>query len=232
MSTTDLRDPAAAQRLVDVPLTTYGRVDFVVANAGSGKTGDFLRLSDADGEEGFGLKLFGHMRLVRAAWPHLSSAQGSVILLAGRAGRTPSAHSMITGAFVDKIPAIRYASLPAEATAVAKLVLLDTLADAMAGAMETSGVAKLATAYVRDMGEASQSSVIGGGFKTSMQSAAYVNGNLASALEYHAAWSPPNRPASPTLPAILAIAKHLHLSGQRVIEAIVTAFEVQAHLAY
>jgi len=126
VSTTDLRDPAAAQRLVDVPLTTYGRVDFVVANAGSGKTGDFLRLSDADGEEGFGLKLFGHMRLVRAAWPHLSSAQGSVILLAGRAGRTPSAHSMITGAFVDKIPAIRYASLPAEATAVAKLVLLDT----------------------------------------------------------------------------------------------------------
>ena len=41
---------------------------------------------------------------------------------------------------------------------------------------------------------------------------------------------PPNHPTSPTLPAILAIAENHRLSGKAIIEAVVTAHEVQGRL--
>ncbi len=93
----------------------------------------------------------------------------------------------ITTAFVDKILAIKYDSLPREAIVVAKQVLLDALAVTLAGSDETSGLARITTAYIREQGGIPQASVVAGGFKTSMQNAAYVNGTLASALEYDAA---------------------------------------------
>ena len=96
--TANLLQPEAAQPLVDVALKEYGRLDFIVANAGSARTGDFLKLTDSDWDDGFGLKFFGHMRLIRAAWFYLQASNGSVVILGGGAGRTPSAHSMITGA--------------------------------------------------------------------------------------------------------------------------------------
>jgi 2-methylcitrate dehydratase PrpD len=83
---------------------------------------------------------------------------------------------------------------------------------------------------VREMGGAPQASIVAGGFKTTMQNAAYVNGCMALALQYDVAWYPPNHPASPTLPAIFAIAEAHHLSGAQVLEAIVVAFEVQARV--
>jgi len=94
----DLIAPAAARELVDATVQQYGKLDFVIAAAGSGKTGNFLSVSDDDWAEGFGLKFFGHMRLIRAAWPHLKASHGSVITLAGGRGRTPTANGVITGA--------------------------------------------------------------------------------------------------------------------------------------
>jgi 3-oxoacyl-[acyl-carrier protein] reductase len=95
--TADLMNPSAAAPLVEAALKEFGRLDFVVTNAGVAKTGDFLQLTDKDWDEGFGLKFFAHMRLLRAAWPHLKASRGSVVIIAGAAGRTPSADSLITG---------------------------------------------------------------------------------------------------------------------------------------
>lgn len=80
------------------------------------------------------------------------------------------------------------------------------------------------------MGGAPQASVVAGGFKTSMLNAAYANATMAHALDFDNTWYPLNHPTSPTLPAILAIAENYKLSGKRIIEAIVTAFEVQARV--
>jgi aconitate decarboxylase len=63
-----------------------------------------------------------------------------------------------------------------------------------------------------------------------MQSAAYANGTMAHALDFDNTWYPLNHPTSPTLPAILAIAENYGLSGRRVVEAIVAAFEVQGRV--
>jgi 2-methylcitrate dehydratase PrpD len=136
----------------------------------------------------------------------------------------------LTAQLVGHIRAIRYESLPAEAVEIAKQVTLDGLAVTLAGSTEPLGVGRISIEYVRAMGGAPQASVVAGGFKTSLINAAYANGTMAHALDFDNTWYPLNHPTSPTLPAILAIAEHERLSGRRVIEAIVAAFETQGRL--
>ncbi len=136
----------------------------------------------------------------------------------------------ITSSFVERLLAIDHALLPPAATDMARQIMLDGLGVMIAGAAEPLGVGRLSIQYVRDMGGHPQSSVIMGGFKTSMQNAAYANGTMAHALDWDNTWYPLNHPTSPTLPAILAIAEHHRLSGKRIIEAIAAAFETQGRL--
>ncbi len=96
--TADLREPAAAGKVVAAAMERFHRIDLLVNNAGATKRGDFLELSDADWEDGFALKFFGAMRLCRAAWPHLAAGQGSIINIIGVGGRTGSADFCIGGA--------------------------------------------------------------------------------------------------------------------------------------
>ncbi|MEO7727043.1 MAG: MmgE/PrpD family protein [Burkholderiales bacterium] len=140
------------------------------------------------------------------------------------------AQATITAALVEKILALDYASLPPEAIDMAKAVTLDGFAVMLAGADEPLGVGRISIAYVREMGGAPQSTVLAGGFKTSMLNAAYANGTMAHALDFDNTWYPLNHPTSPTLPAILAIAEHYKLSGKKIITAIAAAFEVQGRL--
>ena len=136
----------------------------------------------------------------------------------------------LTSQFAERVLDIRYETLPDAASDVAKQVTLDGLAVTLAGSTEPLGVGRISIEYVKAMGGAPQASVVAGGFKTSMVSAAYANGTMAHALDFDNTWYPLNHPTSPTLPAILAVAEHERLSGRKVIEAIVAAFEVQARV--
>ncbi|HEX2826484.1 MAG TPA: MmgE/PrpD family protein [Burkholderiales bacterium] len=136
----------------------------------------------------------------------------------------------LTEQLVDAILGVRYETLPKEAIDMAKAVTLDGLAVTLAGSTEPLGVGRISIEYVKAMGGAPQASVIAGGFKTSMQEAAYANGTMAHALDYDNTWYPLNHPTSPTLPAILAVAENEGLSGRKVIEAIAVAFEMQGRL--
>jgi NAD(P)-dependent dehydrogenase (short-subunit alcohol dehydrogenase family) len=93
----DLRDAEMPAAVVRAALETYGGIDVVVNNAGATKRGDFLELSDSDWADGFALKFFGAVRLVRAAWPHLKERRGSVLNIIGVGGRTPGAEFTIGG---------------------------------------------------------------------------------------------------------------------------------------
>jgi len=93
----DLRESAAPTALVAATVAQFGRVDMVVANAGATKRGDFLELTDADWQDGFALKFFAHMRLIRSAWPHLKESRGSVTIISGVGGRTPGAQFTVGG---------------------------------------------------------------------------------------------------------------------------------------
>ncbi|MEP6715588.1 MAG: SDR family oxidoreductase [Terriglobia bacterium] len=93
----DLRLPDAGRRLVDAAITAFGAIDVVVNNAGATKRGDFETLTEEDWMDGFALKLFGAVRITRAAWPHLKKQSGAVVNIAGSGGRTPGAQFTIGG---------------------------------------------------------------------------------------------------------------------------------------
>ncbi len=86
----DLREKDAAGKLVDQVKRELGGLDILVNNAGTTKRGDFMTLTDADWEDGYALKFFGHVRLTRAAWPLLKERRGSLIAIGGTGGRKPT----------------------------------------------------------------------------------------------------------------------------------------------
>jgi 3-oxoacyl-[acyl-carrier protein] reductase len=94
----DLREPDAAARVVDAAVERFGQIDLLVNNAGATVRGDFLALTDEQWADGFALKLFGAMRMCRAAWPHLTASRGAIINIVGIGGRTASAEFAIGGA--------------------------------------------------------------------------------------------------------------------------------------
>ncbi len=47
--------------------------------------------------DGYALKMFGAVRLTRAAWPYLKARSGSLVNIAGSGGRTPGAEFTIGG---------------------------------------------------------------------------------------------------------------------------------------
>ncbi len=85
----DLREPTAAPKLIAFALEAAGRIDIVVNNAGATRRAEFLELSEQDWADGFALKFFGAVRVIREAWPHLRSTGGTVVNIAGAGGRTP-----------------------------------------------------------------------------------------------------------------------------------------------
>ena len=93
----DLRLPDAPSALVTSTLEACGGIDVVVNSAGATKRGDFLELTEADWVDGFALKFFGAVRLIRAAWPHVKKRRGAVLNIIGIGGRTPGAEFTIGG---------------------------------------------------------------------------------------------------------------------------------------
>jgi 3-oxoacyl-[acyl-carrier protein] reductase len=85
----DLRAPGAPKRLVEAVVSEFGGLDILVCNAGTTRRGDFFALIDADWEDGFALKFFGHVRLARAAWPLLKERGGALVAIGGTSGRKP-----------------------------------------------------------------------------------------------------------------------------------------------
>jgi 3-oxoacyl-[acyl-carrier protein] reductase len=100
IATLDLREPGAAEKLIEAVKREFGALDILINNAGATKRGDFLTLTDADWADGYALKFFGHVRLARAAWPLLMARHGSLIAIGGTGGRKPTAEFTI-GASVN-----------------------------------------------------------------------------------------------------------------------------------
>lgn len=122
----------------------------------------------------------------------------------------------------------QFRGLSPDVVEVAKTVILDGLSVTLAGSVEPP--ARIVAEYVRDMGGTPQCSVWGHGFKTSPVMAAFANGVAGHVLDYEVMWHPATHATSPTLPAILAVAESQGCSGQEVITALVTGFEVQGRI--
>jgi NAD(P)-dependent dehydrogenase (short-subunit alcohol dehydrogenase family) len=93
----DLRLPESPPLVVDAAVKAFGGVDILVNCAGATKRGDFEALTETDWMDGYALKMFGAVRLTRAAWPYLKARAGSLVNIAGSGGRTPGAEFTIGG---------------------------------------------------------------------------------------------------------------------------------------
>lgn len=78
-------------------MATLGRVDIVVNNAGTSRTGAFTSLTDDVWQEDLDLKLFAAIRLTRLAWPQMVERRwGRVINVLNIGAKAPRAASAPT----------------------------------------------------------------------------------------------------------------------------------------
>ncbi|MGE0820890.1 MAG: MmgE/PrpD family protein [Candidatus Binatia bacterium] len=134
----------------------------------------------------------------------------------------------ITDELCHAITQITFDTLPLQVVAVAKRIILDGIAVAVAGSTEAGP--RIVAEHVQSQGAKEIATVLGLGFKTSPVSAAYVNGIAMHVLDYEPMWSPPTHATSPTLPAILALAESHDIAGHEVITAFVKGCEIQGRL--
>ena len=134
----------------------------------------------------------------------------------------------VTAELAHSLTRTTFASLSDEVIAVAKRVILDGIAVAVAGAKESGPT--IAAAHVKSQSGKDIATVIGQGFRTSPVLAAYANGISMHVLDYEPMWSPPTHATSPTLPAILALAEERPSAGREILTAFVKGCEIQGHI--
>jgi len=144
-----------------------------------------------------------------------------------------------TGAVVDFVGNARFAGFPSGAVAIAKRCIVDGLGVLLAGSTQPAG--EILHAQVRDSDTRGDSTVLGPRpFKTSAAAAALVNGTSGHALDWddtQLATSADRifglltHPTIPPLVAALALGERAHASGERLLEAFLTGFEVECKIA-
>ena len=134
----------------------------------------------------------------------------------------------VTEQLAQHIASANFDAMPAEAVEAAKVVILDGLAVTLAGSRETA--AQIVAEYAREMGGNPQCFAFGHGFRTSPPMAAFVNGVAGHVLDYEVMWHPATHATSPTLPGIMALAESLGATGQDILTALITGFEVQGRI--
>ena len=77
----DITQDGDMERVVQTAVARHGRLDVVVANAGSGGAGAWPDESTDDWQAILDLNLNGTMFTCRAAWPHLVDSAGSVVVV-------------------------------------------------------------------------------------------------------------------------------------------------------
>lgn len=82
----DLTSPGAAERVADAVVDRFGRLDVVVANAGTSEPSDIDTFDDAAWERQRAINLDAVIRLARAVVPHLRCTRGSLVAISSIAG--------------------------------------------------------------------------------------------------------------------------------------------------
>jgi 3-oxoacyl-[acyl-carrier protein] reductase len=88
----DLTEGASAAKVVERAKSNWGGLDIVIANAGAAAQGGSLELPDDTWLQGFDLKMFANLRVIREAWPSLRESRSHVVLIGGGTAKTPERH--------------------------------------------------------------------------------------------------------------------------------------------
>jgi 2-methylcitrate dehydratase PrpD len=130
----------------------------------------------------------------------------------------------------EKIVAIAYEDLPAEAVFWAKAAILDTVGVTLAGANEDC--ARIVAQTLAVGGWHGQCLIFGGDRRTGPLDAALINGTAAHALDFDdVSNSLGGHPSAPILPALFALAGQQDCDGKAFIAAYVAGFETETRIA-
>jgi 2-methylcitrate dehydratase PrpD len=130
----------------------------------------------------------------------------------------------------EYVAAMRYTDFPAAVVAKARDCVRDYLGSVL-GAYPIAE-SRMIAEWVRDLGDRSEATMLGWGFRSSTRNAALANGYFAEVLETQDGTSyGNNHPASVILPAVLAAAEHSSANGRDTLAAIVAGYEVMNRVA-
>lgn len=137
----------------------------------------------------------------------------------------------IADRLAEFIAGTTFADIPAETVEFTKALTLKCVAGMVAGSVVPTS--EKIVAYVRARGGAPEASVIGCGFRTSVEQAALADGYFAHASELEDDQFPGGGISDITVwPALIPAAEHLKLSGKAFLEAAYVGMEVQNRIAY
>jgi 3-oxoacyl-[acyl-carrier protein] reductase len=98
----DVAVAADLRRAYDEAMTQFGKIDIVVNNAGTSRTGAFEEITDEVWREDFDQKLFAAIRLTRLVWPQMKERRWGRVVntlnIGGKAPRPRSAPTSVTRA--------------------------------------------------------------------------------------------------------------------------------------
>jgi 3-oxoacyl-[acyl-carrier protein] reductase len=76
----DMSKAEDIQRFVNETAQHFGRIDIIVNNAGGPPPGEFMKFTDEDWNNAFGLSFMSTMRMTRAAVPHMRKVGGGRVI--------------------------------------------------------------------------------------------------------------------------------------------------------
>ena len=98
----DVAAAADLSRAYDEAMTQFGKIDIVVNNAGTSRTGAFQEITDEVWREDFDQKLFAAIRLTRLVWPQMKQRRWGRVIntlnIGAKAPRPRSAPTSVTRA--------------------------------------------------------------------------------------------------------------------------------------
>jgi 2-methylcitrate dehydratase PrpD len=131
----------------------------------------------------------------------------------------------------ERIGAIRYDSLPAEAVHWAKMAILDTVGVMLAGAAEPCAQIVERVLATGATGSNGECLIFGTDRRTAPLDAALINGTAAHALDFDdVSNSLGGHPSAPILPALFALAETFDCTGRDFVAAYVAGFETETRL--
>jgi 2-methylcitrate dehydratase PrpD len=121
-----------------------------------------------------------------------------------------------------------YPDFPQDAIRIARNAILDSLGRMIAGRNEP--VTRMLVNYARESGRAAEAGVIGGGFRTSLTNAVFINGTAAHCQELESIGLYTGSNPMTNIPVAFSVADKLGLPGRSILEGIIIGLEVQTKL--
>ncbi len=123
---------------------------------------------------------------------------------------------------------VTFEDLPPQVVHKAKQVILDMVGCALGGYSHDIG--NLSRNFVTSLGGTPESVVVGSGEKTSCTNAAFVNGNMANAIDFDDNFMNLGHPAAPLVWAAIPLGERERVSGRDLITAAVVGYDIAARV--